>query len=295
MLSNQSLENIIDDAFNKITSFLDHKGLESLLFVNHTMQQRIFAYKNIKVYIDYRNAKGTPTAHEKIPLIKHFNFFADNKSFIQFIHKNVNQSLKMKKPFIEKCNIFKEIQFAADDMPHFISKKDNEMHPISLDDFLQKGKDGENFIYKNKNNISLMEKLFHYFKNKSLPNCLNILHLSVIFNQLEYFNQNKNSMLKEIHTIESDEGKQALHIAAMYGYEEWVSLLLNLNADVHSINKLGQTPLLLSARYGHEKIVQILLKHQAVIEREDGNGYTQSVLCYIIFLYYAFIIIIRSY
>lgn len=92
----------------------------------------------------------------------------------------------------------------------------------------------------------------------------------------------RTSLLK----ARNNEGENIIHVAAREGRIEFLKALLgNLSLDEKNkyINKLdnnGQTPLLLAASYGHEEIVHVLLEKGAQhnITDEDDNTFVQLAL-----------------
>ena len=75
--------------------------------------------------------------------------------------------------------------------------------------------------------------------------------------------------------ILDEDGWTPLHLACL-GLDEnvGVELLVQHNADVNSLTKKGQTPLLILARTGSPKLFQYLLDHGAKPEIPDKNGWT---------------------
>ncbi len=67
-------------------------------------------------------------------------------------------------------------------------------------------------------------------------------------------------------------GNCPLHIAAEYGHDEIVKVLLAKGADVNAIGKNGNTPLNVAAKMGKLEIAQILLSNGADIAAEDTKG-----------------------
>jgi ankyrin repeat protein len=70
----------------------------------------------------------------------------------------------------------------------------------------------------------------------------------------------------------------ALSLAAAYGLESIVKLLLHHGADVNWFNDKFQTPLCFAAEKGHENIVRILIDQGAKLDRTLGD--TRIPLCY---------------
>ena len=66
----------------------------------------------------------------------------------------------------------------------------------------------------------------------------------------------------------------ALTVAALYGWEGTVKLLLEKKANIEARNKYGSTPLIVAAVNGYVGIVQLLLEKGANIEARDNEGNT---------------------
>ncbi|KAL5675875.1 hypothetical protein ACJX0J_012006, partial [Zea mays] len=74
------------------------------------------------------------------------------------------------------------------------------------------------------------------------------------------------------------DGRTALHVAALRGYEDIVRFLVQRGANVNSIDKFGNSPLLLALKSGHERITSLLAKHGAALNLEDAGGYLCRVV-----------------
>ncbi|RLM73921.1 hypothetical protein C2845_PM15G09520 [Panicum miliaceum] len=74
------------------------------------------------------------------------------------------------------------------------------------------------------------------------------------------------------------DGRTALHVAALRGYEDIVRFLIQRGANVNSIDKFGNSPLLLALRSGHDRITSLLVKHGAALNLEDAGGYLCRVV-----------------
>lgn len=75
----------------------------------------------------------------------------------------------------------------------------------------------------------------------------------------------------------SSDGFTALHLAAFFGHDEAVELLLRHGAEVDVVARnsdLQVAPLHSAAAGGHAKIVGILLEHGAAPNVRQGGGYT---------------------
>lgn len=71
-----------------------------------------------------------------------------------------------------------------------------------------------------------------------------------------------------------ERGRTPLSIAASYGHETIVRLLLEHGAHVNSRTHCGDTPLLLAVKDGHESVVRLLLEKGADINSKDRLGCT---------------------
>ncbi|KAL9014436.1 MAG: hypothetical protein Q9173_000918 [Seirophora scorigena] len=69
-------------------------------------------------------------------------------------------------------------------------------------------------------------------------------------------------------------GASALQIAAKHGHESSVRLLLNSAASIHTENQNGQTALYWAARNGHNTIVRLLLMNGANVLTRDHGGWS---------------------
>jgi len=75
----------------------------------------------------------------------------------------------------------------------------------------------------------------------------------------------------------SSDGFTPLHLAAFFGRDEAVELVLERGADVHAVAQnaaLAVTPLHSAAAGGHAKIVALLLEHGADPNARQGGGFT---------------------
>jgi ankyrin repeat protein len=73
----------------------------------------------------------------------------------------------------------------------------------------------------------------------------------------------------------NDVGDSALHIAAEYGYEDVVSVLLANGANAHYKDRSGAPPMFRAAAYGREKALLLLLKGNTQhIDRQNKLGDT---------------------
>ncbi|KAL5216240.1 hypothetical protein ABZP36_007641 [Zizania latifolia] len=74
------------------------------------------------------------------------------------------------------------------------------------------------------------------------------------------------------------DGRTALHIAALRGYEDIARFLIQRGANVNSIDRFGNSPLLQAVKSGHDKITSLLVEHGAVLDMEDAGGYLCRVV-----------------
>lgn len=74
----------------------------------------------------------------------------------------------------------------------------------------------------------------------------------------------------EINEKDMDQ-RMALQLAAVYGQERVVQLLLEHGAKIHTRSD-SKTALHIVAGHGHEKVVQLLLKHGAD-DKDKGSMY----------------------
>jgi ankyrin repeat protein len=72
----------------------------------------------------------------------------------------------------------------------------------------------------------------------------------------------------------ADKGWTPLHLAAHYGQEKIVWLLIDRGAelDIKSQNKIGNTPLMAAVAGGKLEIVNMLLENGADPDEEDASG-----------------------
>lgn len=69
-------------------------------------------------------------------------------------------------------------------------------------------------------------------------------------------------------------GNTALHLAAMEGRKDHLSMLLQHQADVSTKNKRGQTPLHLAAEHGFLECINLLLLYESDHTATDAQGLT---------------------
>jgi hypothetical protein len=73
-------------------------------------------------------------------------------------------------------------------------------------------------------------------------------------------------------------GMTGLHLAAYFGVEVIIQLLLDRGADVKAASSSGWTPLFLASKNGHHKTVQLLLNNGADVKAADLSGWTPLYL-----------------
>lgn len=83
----------------------------------------------------------------------------------------------------------------------------------------------------------------------------------------------KLSSVADVHEVELNSGRSALHKAAFWGHEGTIEFLLNtckLDANVQDVN--GDTALHDAARFGHTRCVQMLLPAtDRALRNKDGK------------------------
>lgn len=266
------LEELINDVFFKILNSLEENDINNVLTINREMAKKVQFYRNYALYqVNYSSLKKAPTYHDKLDVIRSFNFFNRDYHLLKITAEEPKKLSKIDDSYKRR------IEFLDDNIPYCIYKNNvgRKFKDIAtLDMLLMKDEGGENFIFKNRNNQLLLDKFFQYFNDKSLPDKLKQLHLCVIFNQINLVKQQQTNFTSMIHSTESDEGKTALHMAAIYGYADWIPLLIEMGAEVNYFNRLGQTAILLAARYGHEHVVQTLIEKGANLHIPDGASST---------------------
>lgn len=73
-------------------------------------------------------------------------------------------------------------------------------------------------------------------------------------------------------------GNTPLHVAAIRGDVEMVTLLLNAGAEVNAVGEYGDTPLHEAVSQGHSQVVQLLLSHGASKTATNWDGQTPFCL-----------------
>lgn len=139
-----------------------------------------------------------------------------------------------------------------------------------IKDLINKNKELELTIVLNKENI---DNIFLYLKEYT------ILTFSITIN--------KPSLAKlaiengaNVKATDKD-GKTAVHIAALYGTDEILSLLLEKNAEVDACDYLKNTPLILAAKHPQSiHCLKMLINHGAHLESVNSDGDTAlSLAC----------------
>ncbi|GLJ12293.1 hypothetical protein SUGI_0188180 [Cryptomeria japonica] len=74
------------------------------------------------------------------------------------------------------------------------------------------------------------------------------------------------------------DGRTALHLAASKGYEEITLFLIQAGADVNSIDKFGNTPLLEAVKGGHDRVASLLAENKASLILEDAGNFLCKVV-----------------
>nr|QCT84044.1 potassium channel SKOR [Thinopyrum elongatum] len=74
------------------------------------------------------------------------------------------------------------------------------------------------------------------------------------------------------------DGRTALHVAALRGYEDIIRFLIQRGANVNSIDKFGNSPLLQAVKSGHDRIISVLVARGAALNLEDAGGYLCRVV-----------------
>jgi len=72
----------------------------------------------------------------------------------------------------------------------------------------------------------------------------------------------------------ANNGKTILMFAAEIGEEKVVQVLLDRGARIEAANEIGKTALMFAVHFGHEKVAQLLLDRGARIEAETKYGET---------------------
>ena len=74
---------------------------------------------------------------------------------------------------------------------------------------------------------------------------------------------------------QDEDGRTALHLAAMYGHDNVVEMLLEAKADLSTQDKWGRTVLHMAAENGYDKVVKMLEANtdicDKVIMRSPGD------------------------
>ncbi|RYP44940.1 hypothetical protein DL768_008646 [Monosporascus sp. mg162] len=104
---------------------------------------------------------------------------------------------------------------------------------------------------------------------RRVPRHMTGLHLAAYFGVYE-----AAKVLPRGEDVDSNDSelRTPLSVAAEYGHEAVVKVLLEKGAGIKSRNDLGHTPLSLAARKGHEAVVKVLLEKGADIKSKNKLG-----------------------
>ncbi|XP_053398040.1 transient receptor potential cation channel subfamily A member 1 homolog [Mercenaria mercenaria] len=89
-----------------------------------------------------------------------------------------------------------------------------------------------------------------------------LLHYFVIGRSMKLLSSILEKSLTGVDN-KDDEGRSALHIAALLNYSDIATELINKHADINLADKVGMTPLLFAANYGSLEVFEILLQNPA--------------------------------
>lgn len=79
----------------------------------------------------------------------------------------------------------------------------------------------------------------------------------------------------DVHAVEANSGRTALHKAAFWGHHALCEMLLGeLGLNPNVADSMGDTPLHDAARFGHVKVVQRLVAHGADRAARNTAGLT---------------------
>eukprot|EP00457_Paulinella_chromatophora_P012473 gb/GEZN01012683.1/.p1 GENE.gb/GEZN01012683.1/~~gb/GEZN01012683.1/.p1 ORF type:complete len:291 (-),score=52.68 gb/GEZN01012683.1/:120-992(-) len=82
-----------------------------------------------------------------------------------------------------------------------------------------------------------------------------------------------------VNTVDSQEGKTALHMAVDRGLPDVANFLLERKANVNAADLEGQTPLHYACVCDHDALARLLLKYGANPNLEDNEGETPRDVC----------------
>ncbi|KAK1751560.1 ankyrin repeat-containing domain protein [Echria macrotheca] len=77
-----------------------------------------------------------------------------------------------------------------------------------------------------------------------------------------------------VSTTRKRRGSTGLHYACLNGYLDATEILIQMGANIESMDMYGKTPLSCAAYNGHEAVVKLLLEKEADIESGSGSGQT---------------------
>ena len=86
--------------------------------------------------------------------------------------------------------------------------------------------------------------------------------VTVCRNMLEFIKDELGEVV-DFNARQGELDQAAVHIAAANGQEKILEALINADADVHVVDKQGDTPLILACRGGHRNSIAVLLKESA--------------------------------
>ena len=106
------------------------------------------------------------------------------------------------------------------------------------------------------------------------------LHCACQNNLLKVVKAFEEQLDLEVLEAQTLENNTPLHIACMNGDEslDVVNYLIEMNANIHATNKIGETPIHISASRGYEQLTNILLEKGADVDVQDGEGRTPVIL-----------------
>ena len=73
---------------------------------------------------------------------------------------------------------------------------------------------------------------------------------------------------------ENENGLYPVHVAALNGFEDFIEILAQRQANMNPRDRIGRTPLMCAAMKGHVEVIMMLLDNGANIRLSDNNGWT---------------------
>ena len=67
------------------------------------------------------------------------------------------------------------------------------------------------------------------------------------------------------------EGNHPVHVATVFGLETLVLAFIELGNEINATNSRGETPLMLAAKFGHEEIVSLLMSRRNLLKNAQTN------------------------